>query len=308
MFYRFSALGALLVSLLAGGATAGVASGTDQPLSLQVGAHLRTALLHLPPATAEGPLPVVIAFHGSRSNGRGMAAYTGFSKVADEEGFIAVYPDGLVEPRTWNALFGHVPGGSGVLGDEVDDVGFVRALIGHLRARYHADPQRVFVCGFSAGGYMAYRLAVELADQIAAAGVVCGSLGIKSVEGKPVAAVIPRPVAPISLMHVAGAKDNAVKLGGAQTPKNLFLPAAECVAHFVKANGCASPGRETRDTQHSVVRTLFTSGRAGTEVELVVVGEAGHQWPTEREGFAATRELWAFFSRHPKKETPSAGK
>ena len=56
---------------------------------------------------------------------------------------------------------------------------------------------------------MSYRLAVELSDRIAAAGIVNGSLGIKSVDGKPIAVTIPRPVAPISLITSAASKDMA---------------------------------------------------------------------------------------------------
>src|SRR5207237_430942 len=111
----------------------------------------------------------VITFHGSRGTGHGMTGLTHFNALGDEQGFIAAYPDGLVEPRSWNSLFGRVPGGTVVLGDEIDDAAFIRRLIAALIASYHVDPQRVFVCGFSSGGYMSYRLAVELSDQIAAA-------------------------------------------------------------------------------------------------------------------------------------------
>lgn len=120
----------------------------DSQITLQVGPHTRTCLLHLPPAHSDRRLlPLVIAFHGSGGTGSGMAGMTGFSALADKHGFIAAYPDGIIGKGLWNTLFGKVPGGVGVLADDVDDVAFIRELIDSLEKSHHADPNRVFVCG-----------------------------------------------------------------------------------------------------------------------------------------------------------------
>jgi len=58
-----------------------------------------------------------------------MAGMTGFSLLADKHGFIAAYPNGIIGKGLWNTLFGQVPGGVGVLADDVDDVAFIRELI-----------------------------------------------------------------------------------------------------------------------------------------------------------------------------------
>ncbi|MCX7048509.1 MAG: alpha/beta hydrolase-fold protein [Candidatus Sumerlaeota bacterium] len=268
---------------------------------MEVAGQKRTCLLHLPPAyDGVRSLPLVIAFHGSRGSGKGMAGTTGFSALADKKNFIAAYPDGVVEPGTWNALFGVAPGGQGVTADDVDDVAFTRALIDTLCKTKRADPDRVYVCGFSAGAYMSYRLAVELSDRIAAVGIVNGSLGIKSLDGKPVTTEIPAPLAPVSLIHIAGKQDKAVVFQGRQTPKNLFKSVPDCIQTFVKSNACSTPAKVTTDTAHGVSRTLYTGGKAGTEVELVIVEKCGHEWPGERNGLSASQALWDFFSTHPK--------
>ncbi len=272
-----------------------------QLITVQVGAQSRTCVVHLPPAyDGKAALPVVIVMHGARGSGQGMAAYTGFNAVADQNGFIAAYPDGIAGDHTWNALFGTIPGGEGVLADDVDDVAFLRALITYLHGNYHTDPARVFACGHSAGAYMAYRAAVELPDLIAAAGVVNGSLGIKSLDGTPCDVTIPTPAEPVSLIHIHGKQDAAVKFEGAQTPKNLFRSTPDCIRFFVQADQCATPGQDTRDEQNGVSRTLYTGGQRGTEVELVIVDRCGHGWPTPEVGLSASRELWDFFSKHPK--------
>ena len=298
----FIAVHALLLSGCAIFLAQPAAPPGDQEITVDVAGQARTCFIHIPPAQGEARLlPMVIAFHGSRGNGKGMAGLTGFNALADKHGFIAAYPDAIVEPRTWNALFGRIPGGVGVQADDVDDVAFIRSLIALLHKSYHTDPNRVFVCGHSAGAYMAYRLAVELPDQIAAAGVVNGSLGIKSLDGKPVSVSIPQPVAPISLIHICGSQDRAVKFEGAQTPKNLFKSVPDCIQFFVKADGCAPAAKETADATHGVARTLYPGGKAGTEVELVIVENCGHAWPIEKNGLSASQALWDFFAAHPKK-------
>lgn len=282
-------------------AAAPPAGAQDKQITVYVNAQPRTCLIHTPPAyDGKALLPVLIAMHGARGNGQGMAAYTGFNPIADKNAFIAAYPDGLAGDRTWNSLFGTIPGAEGVLSDEVDDVAFLRALIGYLRDNLHADPARIFACGHSAGAYMAYRAAVDLPDLIAAAGVVNGSLGIKSVDGKPCGATIPTPAVPVSLIHICGKQDNAVKFEGAQTPKNLFKSVPDCIQFFVQADQCAATPQETHDAQNGVDRALYTGGKNGTEVELVVVQNCGHGWPMPQNGLSASQELWDFFSTHPK--------
>ena len=289
-----------LLALMAGAAPAPT---KDQSITVQVGAQKRTCVVHLPPASkGTRALPLVIVIHGSGGTGASMAGTTGFNALADKEGFIAAYPDGIVgKNRGWNALFGKpIPGGQGAQVDDVDDVGFIRALIDQLHAAYHTDPARVFVCGHSAGAYMAYRVAIDLADRVAAAGVVNGLLGIRLIDGKPSIPDIPPPVAPVSVIHICGGKDNLVKFGGVVTPKVMAKSVPDCVQHFVKANGCSAAGKETRDAEHSVVRTLYTGGKAGTEVELVLVENCNHSWPYPQQGLSASQALWDFFAKHPK--------
>jgi len=115
-----------------------------------------------------------------------------------------------------------------------------------------------------------------------------------------VPARIPEPVAPVSLIHICGKKDRAVKFEGAQTPKNLFKSVPECIQVFVKADGCAPTAKETKDAEHGVIRTRYSGGNAGTEIVLVIVENCGHAWPTDRQGLSASQALWDFFSTHPK--------
>lgn len=274
----------------------------DCQITVRVGAQTRTCYVHVPPSyDGVKQLPLLIAYHGSGGTGRGFIGE--FRALADQVGLIAACPDGIIgKQHTWNALFGSGgPGGEGITSDDVDDLAFTRALLDTFQKNFHTDPKRVCVTGFSAGAYMAYRVAMEMGDQLAAAVIVNGSLGIKMRDGKPSVADIPKPAAPVSVLHICGKKDGVVLFAGRSSAKTLTKSVPDCVRVFVAADGCATPGQETRDAVHAVTRTRYTGGTAGTGVELVIVDNCNHNWPNMKQhGFAATQALWEFFAAHPK--------
>jgi GH35 family endo-1,4-beta-xylanase len=92
-----------------------------------------------------------------------------------------------------------------------------------------------------------------------------------------------------------------VKFEGFRTARVFVKSVPECIQTFVTANGCNTPGKETRDSKHGVIRTVYTGGRDGTEVELVIVENCDHNWPIPQYGLSASEALWDFFSRHPRR-------
>jgi polyhydroxybutyrate depolymerase len=106
----------------------------DSTQSLTFAGRERAYLVHLPRPAAIGnsPLPLVIVLHGGGGNAASAAKMTGLSALADKENFIVVYPDGTgrLDDRllTWNS--GNCCGYA--LDNQVDDVGFIRALIEKL--------------------------------------------------------------------------------------------------------------------------------------------------------------------------------
>jgi polyhydroxybutyrate depolymerase len=228
-----------------------------------------------------------------------MQKMTGFDALADRFGFIAAYPDGLRETKTWNTLYGDAPEGTGILA-KADDLGFLRALLKRLKETEKIEPSRIYACGFSAGAYMAYRLAMEMPDQLAAVGPVCGSLGVKCIDGKPTLDSPPEPRAPDSVIHIRGLLDRNVKLEGGGGQKARFISTAECIARFVKVNGDTAAPRTTTDAANGVTRTLYTGSPDGREVELIVVDRTAHEWPTLAKGLPASEALWEFFAAHPR--------
>jgi len=141
--------------------------------SLEYGGHTRTHLLYVPQRRRPNP-PLVLVLHGSLSSGaemRRMNAYE-FDTLADEHGFVVAYPDAY--EGIWNACRKSINPPSRQ--DGIDDVGYLNALIDHLAASEGIDPHKVFATGYSNGGAIAMRLALETPQRLAGLAVVAMNL------------------------------------------------------------------------------------------------------------------------------------
>ena len=137
----------------------------------------RSYLLYVPEKSRNAPVvPVVLVFHGGLGRPENMPDVTRFNTLADTEGFVVAYPRGTsrvegVELDTWNG--GLCCGWAQA--NNVNDVGFIRALLDDLASVVAVDARRIFATGLSNGAIFSYRLACEMADRIAAIGPVSGN-------------------------------------------------------------------------------------------------------------------------------------
>ena len=285
---------------------------------LDVHGEQRTFRFHVPPAfRATDSLPLVIVLHGGGGSARNMEAFTvgRFTELAETEPFIVVYPEAMkffIAKRNWND-------GRNVLSypahrRQVDDVGFLSALIDYFVERFHADPQRVYVTGVSNGGIMSNRVGCELSDKVAAIAPVIGYLA------EPLQASC-SPARPVSVLLIASTDDPMVPwAGGAvhlgRRTVGRVLSAEETVARWVEHDRCKRQPQvvtlEDRDPQDGsrVTRITYGSCREGTEVALYKIEGGGHTWPggyqyvtpalvgTTNQDIDAAQEIWAFFRRH----------
>jgi acetyl esterase/lipase len=113
------------------------------------------------------PTPLVISMHGGGAYPAQHMNMTGWNRLADEQGFIVVYPSGAGFPRVWRALR---PGAR-----LTADVRFISGLIDTMKAAYNLDPNRIYADGLSNGGGMAFVLSCTLSDRIAAVGMVASA-------------------------------------------------------------------------------------------------------------------------------------
>jgi polyhydroxybutyrate depolymerase len=277
-----------------GPAAAESAGQQDVRGSVVVGGTERTYKAHLPPAyRRDQPVPLVLVLHGGGGTGETIERVTGMSQKADAAGFIVVYPDGS-GPRggrllTWNA------GGccDYAQAHNVDDVGFISALLTEVSRSYGVDRNRVFVAGFSNGGMMAYRLACELSDRIAAIAVVSSSMTETSCN----------PTRPVSVLHIHGTKDEHAPFQGGVGAKSETKVNHESVPNSVK--GWAQRIGATQRPQvtyRSGSVTCETYKGGGAEATLCTVDGGEHSWPggarDKASAFSATTSISAFFSSH----------
>ncbi|OLF13632.1 extracellular catalytic domain type 1 short-chain-length polyhydroxyalkanoate depolymerase [Actinophytocola xanthii] len=266
----------LVTALLAAGC-----SGAPAPRQAAADEHMLTVdgrergyLLHVPPG-AEGRLPVLLVLHGGGGNARQVAGQTGLSDLADEAGFLVVYPNGSGRTSllTWNA--GACCGYAQRQG--IDDVAFLSALLDEVLADQLADPERVFVTGMSNGAMMSYRLACELSDRITGIAPVAGALNVTPC----------RPTRPVSVLAVHGTADELVPYDGGPpaqpAPGNeswVNASVADSVGFWVDHDGCRRPATER--TEGAVTTATYAGCAEGSEVVLHTVAGGGHAWPGGR--------------------------
>jgi polyhydroxybutyrate depolymerase len=260
--------------------------------------------------------PLVIALHGRGGNGESMILITrkGFNKLADKDGFIVVYPDGI--DLNWNDGRMDEEANDRAHRENIDDVGFISALIDSMISNYNIDPKRVYVTGISNGAIMSYRLACELTYKITAIAPVDGNIPLM---------LLPEcsPSRYISVLAINNINDPLVPYNGGDIYGSIrrvnlgkVLSVDESILFWVNWNKCSAnpvitevPDRDLKDGT-KVIRKHYLNGMEGTEVILFSIEGGGHTWPggfqylpvaiigrTCRD-FDANEVIWSFFKNH----------
>lgn len=253
--------------------------------------------IYLPNGTAPtGPVPVVFTFHGMGDNANNFKGI-GFSAIADTVNFIAVYPQGLpmnMLIQTVNAWRIGTP-----FDGTIDDVAFASDLIDTLKARYMVDTTRVYVTGFSMGGFMSQRLACELNTKVAAIASHSGTLAA-STE----ATCASNHVTP--MLHLHGTADQTIGYdGGGPFAAFYSYNSADSTALFWAGfNECGITPDSTRlpDVKadgFTIDRFSYPDCKDSSEVLLYRINGADHQWMfSNSNDISSTVVIWDFFARH----------
>lgn len=244
----------------------------------------RTWHLRRPPGfdPAKARYPLIVALHGGGGTGEGMdGTMTGgrLGATATGEGFLVCFPDG--HDRHWND--------GRPLADswetfrlKIDDVGFLTALIGRLIAEEGADPKRVHLVGFSNGGVMAYRMALDRTDLFASVAVLMADLpeGLKDKA----------PARPMPLLVMTGTEDPLMHGRGGDAAfggKDLgrFLSTGDTVALWRRHNKAAPPAEPEKlpdaDPKDGcrVERSVHAAAPGGAPLVHYRIVGGGHAWP-----------------------------
>jgi len=303
---------ATLMGVLSGLSSTTFATGGDSAFSKQRQTLVhdgveRSYVIRVPRALMkrDALVPLVLVLHGGGGNAGNAERITGFSRKAEEDGFIVVYPEGTSrfkrKLRTWNA--GHCCGYAMI--NQADDVGFIRELIDKISNEHPVDPKRIYATGMSNGGMMTHRLGIELSDRFAAiAPVVATLFGDEREPKTPVSAVMLNGMLDKSVPYRGGPPGGRFPRAWDGTPTK---PALEQATFWADANDCTNePNRDIRE-RFIVSRYLCPAGKA---VDIYLMKDSGHTWPGGQQGsrlgdkpssaLNGTDVIWAFFKAHPK--------
>jgi len=197
---------------------------------------------------------------------------SGQREQSDRLGFIVAWPQGIA--NSWNGQ-----GCCTVAYDlKIDDVGFLRAVIGEVSARTNIDAAKVYVTGWSNGGGLSQRMACEAADLVAAIAPVA----------HPVNSQDCHPSRPVSVLAFHGTADETIPYegGGTVLPREVLgVPlgwqgARASLAAWKGIAGCSSSLTGTQLAGASRDES-YRSCVGGASVGLVTVADGKHDLYTD---------------------------
>lgn len=248
-------------------------------LSVTAGGRVRELDVFVPAARL-APAPLVVDWHCYGCVAAHQADASGFRELAETEGFLVAYPEGV--SNSFNA--GGCCGSARDLG--VDDVAFARALVAEVGSRWTVDPARIYASGLSNGGAMSHRLACEASDLFAAVAPVSFPLALE-----PLTAC--QPSRPIAVFHFHGTGDTAVPFDGTGTFTSTTV--ADSFAYWGAVNGCdATPEVSWQQGASSCER--LPGCDAGVEVVLCSIAGSHVLYQNDDDVDIAAR-AWSYLSQ-----------
>ena len=289
----------------------GFAAPTKADLSLlKVGKVNRYYLPRVPEKCLQQTCPVLLVFHGGMGSAEQIEKHSGFTDIANKEGFIVVYPNGL--NKQWND-------GRKGQNEDVDDMSFVDSLLVDIKTKYKVDEKKIFATGMSNGGLFSFRLACERSKIFAAIAPVAANHSVGVVDKC-------KPDEPVSVLNIVGIDDKAVPFKGGTISvllgirkRGQVLSSDETIKSWVRMNSCkdqavVSIRDQIKDDKTSVkIEKYADHCKAATKVTRMTVNGGGHAWPghpPQHRGFFhqvvtsmeidATQEILDFFKTSSK--------
>ena len=267
--------------------------------------------LHNIGAATAAPAPLVVSLHGFRDREQALAerrdlsaiAWDSLDRAASRDGFVVAYPHAWL--GQW-ALFEGLRNSALTDGRAVDDVGFIHGVVARLVDEGLADPDRVYLTGFSDGAIMSYRLLCTAETPFAAAAPGGGTM--YQGHRDDCAATVATP-----LLVIAGTADRILPYDGWLSSTGRAVSIPETMEHFRLRHGCTGQKVRLLDDRDSedgsrVLETLWTGCGIENAVKLLRVEGGGHNWPSaeplpdswrawagvHNRDIESAEEVWAF--------------
>ena len=239
--------------------------------------------------------PLVVVSHGYTSSAKTMMSYSGMNKVADEEKFLVVYPQGTKDQRGNN--FFNV-GYEFHASSKVDDLGFIKALVTKLTDDYQVNPNHIFATGMSNGGDLSYFLACYASDMFQAVAPIAGTMMQTTIE-----TCKPQKGMPIFAVH--GKADEITYFDGDMANRDKWGPypgIPAVIEHWVDVNAVEISKQVDLDnitnftaSNEALSFDRYLSETSDHEVWLYI-HSGGHDWSLKE--LDTSSEIWNFFTRY----------
>ena len=257
--------------------------------------------LYTPVGSTRRRLPLIVMLHGCTQSAADFAAGTAMNRLADELGFLVLYPEQSrrANPnRCWNW---HRPSnqirGSG-------EAAVIAGMTRHILDRCRGNGARIYIAGISAGGAAAAIIAAAYPKLYVAVGVHSGvPVGAIATIGDALTAMrgqAPAPTggtkAPLPMILFHGDRDRVVHPSNADGFVSQLRRSSPRALNAVSEQDIAPGGR-------SFTRTLYRHGRGPVMLEEWTVHGSGHAWSggsragghTDPDGPDASRAMASFF-------------
>ena len=263
----------------------------------------RTYTLNLPPNYYEAVgFSLIIALHGGGGSAQQFESTNKLTEKANAAKFIVVYPEGvqrtgLLKARSWNA-------GSCcdyAVTQNINDVKFISLLIDKLALKYKINSKKVYATGHSNGGMLAYRLACELSNKIAAIAANSCTMVVATCDNSR----------PVPVLHTHSILDTNVPyqggVGNGTGTQGVYLPPLNAVMNvWSLKNTCTNTAQIVVD-DNKYKFTKWTNCSGNVAINYYLTKDGGHGWPGGLPGgpnsdtpstvINANDLLWDFFQR-----------
>lgn len=241
----------------------------------------RLYLVHLPSEEKmQNPVPVLFNIHGGGGTAKGNIKLTfgRFNELSKRDGFIVVYPEAV--DKNWND--GRKSDDVKSWRENIDDVGFITAIVDELKKSYNVDNDRIFTSGMSNGGFMSSRLACDKADIFRGSAILTASL---SADYLPLC----NPEKPMAIMVMNGTKDKLVPYDGGEVKvfkktRGKIISTDALIDFWKKQNDCTTKKstvklEDTVDDGTTVFVEEYSNCNDRGSLILYKINEGGHTWP-----------------------------
>ena len=264
----------------------------------------REYILYIPSSyDATSEFPLLFSFHGGSGYADGFIQTNDMRPIADTANFIAVYPQGSIDPEGGTTSWIHKAP------TDHDDIFFIEAIIDELTQNYLIDPNRVYACGYSEGAIFSYELGCRLNNKIAAFAAVSGSMLDNYYRNDIYGWGICSPVHPTAMMLIPGTEDDndhSLYEGNSYYELPLYMSVDDIINYWsnynnTDVNPIITNVEDSAPFDGSTVeRKRWLNGDNCSSVqELKVIG-GGHDWPGSfgNMDINASQEIWDFVSKY----------